>query len=76
MSAAARRAAEAEQLLAAVGIDARVTAAGLQGEVAAVRAPVERLADVAGQAAALRALGFGYVALDIGPDGPGQPGRD
>lgn len=76
MSDASKRAAEAESILASAGIDARVTHAGHQKEVAAVRVPVGRLADVAEQAVAIRALGFRYVALEIGPEGPGQPGRD
>ena len=73
-SRTARRALDASDLLAAAGIEAAVTSAGLDGDIAAVRAPALRLADVAAPAAAIRALGFRYVALEIGPDAAGiQP---
>ena len=63
-----QRAASARRLLAEAGIDATVRAAGQGGEVAAVRAPIDRFADVAAQAPALKALGYRWVALEIGPD--------
>jgi hypothetical protein len=62
----AARAHEATRLLVAAGIDARVDCAGHEDEIAAVRAPAERLAEVAAFASAIRALGFRYVALEIG----------
>ena len=61
----ADRAREATRLLVAAGVDAIVGVAGHQGEIAAVRAHPDRLADVAAHASAIRALGFRYVALDI-----------
>lgn len=73
MSGAAQRGAEAERLLAQSGIRATVSAAGPTGEIAAVAAPVYRLADIAACAAAIRALGFRYVAIEIGPAGRGDP---
>lgn len=57
--------AQAQALLRAAGIDASIAVAGAQGEIAAVRAPADRLADVAAHAAAIRALGFRYVALEL-----------
>ena len=74
MSAHAERAARATRLLAAAGIDATVGAAGLQGEIAAVRASAHRLRDVAAHAGAIRALGFRYVALEIGAE-PAEPAQ-
>ena len=65
MSAALERTAEAARLLAAAGIEARVTSAGAAGEIAAIHASPDLLAAVAEHAAALRALGFRYVALEL-----------
>lgn len=65
MSVAQIRATEAARLLAAAGIEARVSPAGLDGEIAAVAAAADRIRDVAKHAAAIRALGFRYVALEI-----------
>ena len=56
---------EAERLLGAAGIDVVVASAGPQGEIAAVRAPADALPAVAAHAAAIRALGFRYVALEL-----------
>ena len=63
------RSARATRLLREAGIDASVSAAGQQGDIAAVCAPAEQLERIAAHASAIRALGFRYVALDIGaPD--------
>lgn len=61
------------ELLAAAGIDGAAAAAGMRGEIAAVRAPAERLPALAEQAAAIRSFGFRYVAIDITPDAAVQP---
>ena len=73
MIAHAERTQRAARLLADAGIDAAVTVAGQEGEIAAVRAQPERLEDVARLAPAMRALGFRYVALelDASPERPG-----
>ena len=65
----------AAAILVAAGIEAGVTAAGASGEIAAVRAPADRLTEVATHAAAIRALGFRYLALDIASDTARQPDR-
>ena len=59
------RAREAVRLLAAAGIDATVTVAGHEHEIAAVRARAEELPSIRAHAAAIRALGFRYVALEL-----------
>ena len=56
---------QAQAVLRAAGIDATVSAAGAQGEIAAVRTSAARLDDVAAHASAIRALGFRYVALEL-----------
>lgn len=61
------RTAEAAKLLAQAGIAADVTVAGQAGDIAVVAAPVGFLHDIAAHAAAIRELGFRYVALEIGP---------
>ena len=65
MSAVVERTERARELLAAAGVDAIVTSAGEQGEIASVRAEHGALPAIAAQATAIRALGFRYVALDI-----------
>ena len=65
MSARSNVVERATRVLIDAGIEAEVTAAGLQGEIAAVRAPADRLPEVAAHAAAIRALGFRYVALEL-----------
>ena len=62
---------QAEAVLRAAGIDATVGAAGAQGEIAAVRAAADRLAEVAAHAGAIRELGFRYVALELALDAAG-----
>jgi hypothetical protein len=65
-------AAAAERLLAERGLSgARVTAEGPDGEIAAIRLPEGALPGVlaaadSGVAEAIRALGFRYVAVDLG----------
>ena len=66
---ATARARAAEQILVQAGVRATVEACGATGEIAAVRAPVTWLAEVATHASALRELGFRYVALDLADDG-------
>lgn len=68
MSAQAER---AQAVLRAAGIDAKVSAAGAQGEIAAVRTSADRVDDVAAHASAIRALGFRYVALELDADPAG-----
>ena len=60
------RTTQAKRVLAAIGVDARVSAAGHEKEIAALRADVGALGAIAAQAPALRALGFRYVAIEIG----------
>lgn len=73
MSAADPRVARAEALLRARGYPAaRVGVDGLEQEIAAVRAPHEEWERLLGSegaavAAALRGVGFRYVALDLAP---------
>ena len=61
---------EATRLLRDAGIHASVDSAGQGGDIAAVRAPGDRLADVAAHASAIRALGFRYVALELDTTDP------
>ena len=68
MSDATLRAASAARVLAEAGIDVDVSVAGPSDEIACVRAPAQRLAEIALHAPAIRALGFRYVALDIGSE--------
>ncbi|HSM37357.1 MAG TPA: hypothetical protein VK837_13230 [Longimicrobiales bacterium] len=57
----------AEAILRAAGVDARrVTRAGADGDVLAVAANPAELAGIRGCAEALRALGFRFVALELG----------
>ena len=68
MSVDARaREAAAMRVLAEAGMPATVRSAGQDGEIAALTLPAECLHDAAAQAHAIRALGFRYVAVDIGP---------
>lgn len=72
MTDAASREAAATRALEQAGLSAAVRAAGPDGEIASLALPAERLPEVAAHAAAIRALGFRYVALDIGA--AAQPG--
>jgi len=60
------RVGRAEALLEREGIAASVTAAGLDGEIAAVRAGPEVLRELRRLAPRIRALGFRSVALELG----------
>ena len=73
MSDVRGREAAAMRLLAEAGLRATVRAAGQDAEIAAVALPVARLPEVAAHAAAIRALGFRYIALEIGPAVPADP---
>ena len=61
----AERSARATRLLREAGIEAKVTAAGQQNDIAAVQAPAGQLERIAAHAPAIRALGFRYVALEL-----------
>jgi hypothetical protein len=63
------------QLFAEAGLtSATVDAAGQALEIAAVAAPVSELVRLRELAPAVKALGFRYVALELGADGvSGQP---
>lgn len=64
----AERTERAAALLAGAGLVASVTAAGAEGEIAAVRCDPslrERLARLAPE---IRGLGFRYVALELDPN--------
>lgn len=63
------RVARAEALLRREGVVGRVTAAGADGEIAAVAASPDALVRVRALAEEIRALGFGYVALDLASSG-------
>ena len=60
------RTARAEALLAEEGLRVTVSAAGLEGEIAAVRADPAALSIVRRRAADIRELGFRSVALELG----------
>ena len=72
MSAAAERLRQAEAVLREAGLpEGRVDAEGSNGEIAAVGIPPAQWGRFEGQrgrelSARLRALGFRYVALDLG----------
>jgi hypothetical protein len=70
MSDVTSREAAATRLLAEAGLRATVRAAGQDAEVAAIALPAARLPEAAAHAAAIRALGFRYIALEIGPAAP------
>jgi hypothetical protein len=66
------RAARAAELLAAHGITADVSAEGPEGEIAALRVPVDAIellvdGDSGPIAREVKALGFRYVAVDLLP---------
>lgn len=62
------------RLLRSAGVrGATVAAAGHESEIAAVVAPVSALTRLRELAPAVKALGFRYVALELGADGAGQP---
>jgi hypothetical protein len=68
-SALAERVAGVEALLRARGLAyARVTAAGADGEIAAVHAPPGAVAELAELAPQIKALGFRYVTLELSDD--------
>ena len=61
------RLAAAERLLAEHGMSgARVTAAGHEQEIAAIRTDARNFARLQELSAELKSLGFRYVAIDIG----------
>ncbi len=64
-SATDARCRDAEALLERAGVTARVQARGFDGSIAAVRASAADLPTVREQAAAIRNLGFRYVALEL-----------
>lgn len=67
MSAAAtERESRAVALLAQEGVAARVRSLGPDGEIAAVAAEPSSLGALRAAAPRLRALGYRYVALDLG----------
>jgi PP-loop superfamily ATP-utilizing enzyme len=76
------RIAEAERLLAAHGVfGAAVSVEGHEREIAALRVPDGAWARMMGDdgaaiAAAVRALGFRYVALDLAPTDETAAARD
>lgn len=72
----ARREAEARVVLEAVGVAGQVRSLGPDGEIAAVSGPGTSLAVVQGIAPRLRSLGYRYVALDLGAEGPMQQGAE
>ncbi|HEX6940711.1 MAG TPA: hypothetical protein VF158_14945 [Longimicrobiales bacterium] len=66
MSGTDPRTGAVERLLRERGIEgAAVCAAGHEGEIAAVAAPLTRAAALAALAPEIKALGFRYVALDL-----------
>ena len=67
MATSLTRVAAAERLLADHGMpDARVTAAGHEEEIAAIRTDPRNFARLQQLSAGLKSLGFRYVAMDIG----------
>ena len=71
----AGRVEEARRILDEAGIDAPVRAAGVDGEIAAVTGPPELRERLARVAPELQALGFRYVALELG-NGRSEPERN
>lgn len=69
------RLARVQRLLDEAGLSgATVDVAGHASEIAAVTAPVSQVARLRELAPAVKALGFRYVALELGADGAGvQP---
>ena len=65
------REARARALLEAEGLPPRVRSLGMDGEIAAVSAPLSAMEALRAAAPGLRSLGYRYVALDLA-DG-GQP---
>lgn len=65
----------ARRVLLREGIEGRVRAVGVEGEIAAVTGPSRLRARLARVAPELRAMGFRYVALDL-ENGRGTPKRD
>ena len=67
MATPQERVAAAESLLSDHGLpDARVTAAGHEEEIAAIRTDPRNFARLQELSAGLKSLGFRYVAIDIG----------
>lgn len=61
------------RLLRSAGLaGAKVETAGHESDIAAVAAPASELARLQELAPAMKALGFRYVALELGADGAGQ----
>lgn len=60
------RLARVRALLEGEGMAARVEIAGREGEIAAIRAPTDELGRLRRLAPEIRAMGFRYVALDLG----------
>lgn len=54
------------EILARTGIEGEVTAAGRDGDIAAVRCDPSRREELAGLASEIRSLGFRYVAVELG----------
>ncbi|MEJ2186872.1 MAG: hypothetical protein P8Z36_13150 [Gemmatimonadota bacterium] len=70
----AERVGAVRRLLHTAGLSgATVEAAGHESEIAAVVAPASELARLRALAPAVKALGFRYVALELGAVGAGQP---
>lgn len=69
----ADREARARALLEGEGLAAGVRSLGMEGEIAAVSAPLSALEALRAAAPALRSLGYRYVALDL-VDGPQSTG--
>ena len=61
----ADREARARALLEAKGLPPRVRSIGMDGEIAAVSAPLSAMDALRAVAPGLRALGYRYVALDL-----------
>lgn len=62
-------------LLARKGMDAPVSVAGADAEILAVHAGPEAREALARLAPEVRAIGFRYVTIELGADGPSQPGN-
>lgn len=65
VESARERVSAARRLLAGAGLQAEVAAAGLDGEIAAIRAAPTSRARLAELAPEIRSLGFRYVALEL-----------
>lgn len=61
----ADREARARALLEAEGLPPRVRSLGMDGEIAAVSAPLSAMETLRAAAPGLRSLGYRYVALDL-----------